>query len=248
MLLAVPPLGEYTYLRLLALDRSVAHRSFHCIRRGLRRSNAIRYNRKSSAAPVPHTNQLPANPVCLDVVVLESLCGTRSPLDELVSRLNDAGTVYGSAYPQDALALNHYPQSRAEYRRTIRYCAGHDDDDVPAIPAVDFRYCNPTSKDFASLLGYRDDGDLECAQVANHSQTDTILQRPRERDTPVSENYDLQELATSKYSFTIEPDPEDDVMHRRRAKPVRHVAGALILAGFTKKLISRLRKKLSRTL
>ena len=185
--------------------------------------------------------------MCLDVVVLESLCGTRSPLDELVSRLNDSGAVHGSAYPQDALALNHYPQSQAECRRTIRYCAGHDDDDVPAILAVDFRYCNPTLKDFAFLLGYRDDGDLECAQAANHSQTNTIPQRPGEHDTPVSENYDLQELATSKYSFTIEPDPEDDVTHRRSVKRARRVASPSILAGFTKKLICRLRKKLSRT-
>jgi len=186
--------------------------------------------------------------VCLDIVVLESLCGTRSPLDELVARLNDAGAVHGSAYPQDTLALNHYPQSRAEDRRTIQYCAGHDDDDVPAIPAVDFLYCNPTLNDFAFLVGYRDDGDLEGAQVANHSQTDTTPQRPGERDTPVSDNYDHQEPATSKYSFTIEPDAEDVVTHQRRVKRARHVAGPSILAGFTKKLIYRLRKKLSRAL
>ena len=57
--------------------------------------------------------------MCLDAAALESLCGTRSPLDELVARLNDAGTVYGSAYPQDTLALNNYPQSRAEDRQRI---------------------------------------------------------------------------------------------------------------------------------
>ena len=58
--------------------------------------------------------------MCLDVAVqvLESLCGT-CPLDELVARLNDAGAVYGSAYPQDTLALNNYSQSRAENRQPI---------------------------------------------------------------------------------------------------------------------------------
>ena len=229
-----------------------SHHSFHRIRRGLRRSNAIRYHPKTSTAPIPHTNQLPANPgsVCLAVAVLESLCGTRSPLDELVSRLNNTGAVHGSAYPQDTIALNHYFLSRVEARRTVRYCAGHDGDDVPAIPAVDLHYCNPTLNDFAFLLGYRDDGDLKSLQAANHSQTDTTPQRPDERDTPVSEHYDHQELATSKYSFTIEPDADDDVTHydRRHIKRARHVVGPSILAGFTKKLISRLRKKLSRTL
>ena len=185
----------------------------------------------------------------LDLVVLDTLYGARSPLDELVSRLNDASAMHGSAYPQDFLALDHSPLCRAEDPRTVQYCAGHDDDDVPAIPAVDFLYCNPTLNDFRFILGYRDDADLECVQVANYSHGDTTPQCPAKRDTPVPENDHLQEWAT-EYSFTIGPDAEEggsDATHQRRVKRTRHVAGPLILAAFTKKLISRLRKKLSRT-
>ena len=76
--------------------------------------------------------------------------------------------------------------------------------------------------------------------------TTSFPQCPGECNTPV--NYDHQELATSKYSFTIEPDADDDVMHQWHLKCACHVTGPSILASFTKKLISWLCKKLSQTL
>jgi hypothetical protein len=113
-----------------------------------------------------------------EVLPLDIPRGLNSPLDELIFWLNDAAAMYNGAHPQDAVNFKRSPASgRSKVQTAKRYCAGHDDDDVPAIPAVDFRWHQYTLNKFEYIIAYQDDVDLKCAQGTND------LRRPAEHET-----------------------------------------------------------------
>jgi hypothetical protein len=114
------------------------------------------------------------------VLPLDPPRGQLSPLDELIFRLNDAAAMYSGAYPQDAINTKLSPTlCPSKVQAVVRYCAGHDEDDVPAIPVVDFRCHQYTLNKFEYIIAYQDDIDLKCAQGTNN------LRRPAERGTTV---------------------------------------------------------------
>ena len=174
-----------------------------------------------------------------EVLPLDPPRGLHSPLDELILWLNDTAAMHSGAYPQDAIGLKSSPAlPRSKVRAAVRYCAGHDEDDVPTIPAVDFRYQECNSNKFQYFISYQDNTGLKCPQAVCGSQGGSIVQPLAECDVLHLDHYCGQVPTKLKRSPTIHLLAEKDGdMKQRRIKRARYiVAKPQGLARLAKKL------------
>jgi hypothetical protein len=93
-----------------------------------------------------------------------------------------------------------------------RYCAGHDDNNVPAIPAVDFRFHQYTFNKFEYIIAYQDNVDLKCSQGMND------LRCPAERETTASDDYCHYQVPCSSPAMHRPAEEEGDAKRQRWVK------------------------------
>ena len=183
----------------------------------------------------------PVTPLPLSVLSLEAAYGVQSPLDKLITRLNDAGAIQHNPYSQDVV---DFQSSLASRLSQDRYCAGHHDDYAPVIPAMGPLCHQPAIK----VEFPHQDNDAEGSQASTFSQSNpSLLSLPAQRDAPATDKLCGQMPMTLKRSLALRYRPEDlwdaGAHHLDTNKPVHKAR----LAEKTRAVLSRLRYKLLRT-
>ena len=154
-----------------------------------------------------------------EVLPLDPPRGLHSPLDELILWLNDTAAMYSGAYPQDAIGSESSPAlHRPKIKAAVRYCAGHGNDDVPTIPAVDLHYHQCTFNKFQYFITYQGNAN------SNSSQGRTALQRAAERGAPAQDCSDQLPGRLEHPPVVHHLAKEDDVKQQRRVKRKRQIA------------------------
>jgi len=150
---------------------------------------------------------------------------------------------------EDILAYQDYdfdsPRHRSEDRNALRHYAGHGDDDVPIIPAIDLLRHRPAINKFEEILAYQEnDSNSETSPAVPLLQTS-------ECDVPALDNAH-QAPVTLKRSPAVRrcAEKEGTARQQRQVKGVRSVTrkpqDVSRLAGKVQSMFSRLRRKLLR--
>ena len=210
-----------------------AHRRVHYTRRRALRSNIFPPRAETTIQLASPVNQSPAMPRLQEVLPLDPPRGLHSPLDELILWLNDTAAMHSGAYPQDAISFkNPPPLPRSRVRAAVEYCAGRDEDDVPAIPAVNVRYQEHAFNKFQDFIACQGNADSKWLQGR------TNLQHPAEDAAPALGDYSDQKAGRPEHSPAVHRLTKEDegVKQQRRVKHTRHIAGSQGLVRLAKKL------------
>ena len=209
------------------------HGWVHYTRHRALRSNILPPRAETTIRLASPVNQSPAMPRLQEVLLLDPPHGLHSPLDELIFWLNDTAAMHSGAYPQDAISFKNPPAlPRSRVRPAMEYCAEHDEDEVPAVPAVDFRYQEDTLNKFQYPIACQGNVDSKWLQGR------TNLQHPAEDGAPALGDYSDQKPGRPGHSPIVHRLAKEDegVKQQHCVKRALHTAGSRGLVRLAKKL------------